>query len=124
MEVDNTTRTTLEEIQKVLNTRTIIGEPLTIDGKTIVPLISIAFGFGAGGGSGKGEGRQKGEGQGGGTGGGAIIRPVAVIISDKDGVRVEPVMGQISGAFEKLGESFPKLVEKAMDKWAERRKEE
>lgn len=122
--VENITRTTLQEIEKVLSTRTIIGEPVTFDGSTIIPIISIAFGFGAGGGSGKGEGQRKGEGEGGGTGGGAWMRPVAVIISDKNGVRVEPVIGGISGALEKLGESFPKLIESLVEKWAERKKEE
>jgi len=93
--VENITKTTLQEIEKVLNTRTIIGEPLTVDGRTVIPVISIAFGFGAGGGSGRGEGQRKGEGEGGGTGGGAWIRPVAVIISDKEGVRVEPLSGHL-----------------------------
>jgi uncharacterized spore protein YtfJ len=119
--VENITRTTLQEIEKVLNTRTIVGEPIIIEGKTIIPLISIAFGFGAGGGSGKGEGSRKGEGEGGGTGGGAIIRPVAVIISDKDGMRVEPVVGGIAGAMEKIGESVPKLIEKVVEQLAKRR---
>jgi uncharacterized spore protein YtfJ len=122
--VENITRTTLQEIEKILNTRTIVGEPLVIDGRSIIPIISIAFGFGAGGGSGRGEGQRKGEGEGGGTGGGAWIRPVAVVVSDKDSIRVEPVIGGISGAIEKMGESFPKLMETLIEKWAQRKKEE
>ena len=120
--VENITRTTLQEMEKVLTSRTIVGEPVTFEGRTIIPLISIAFGFGAGGGSGKGEGQRKGEGEGGGTGGGALIRPVAVIISDKDGMRVEPVIGGLSGAMEKIGESLPKLIEKIVEQWANSRR--
>lgn len=120
--VENITRTTLQEIEKVLTTRTIVGEPVTFEGRTIIPLISIAFGFGAGGGSGKGEGQRKGESEGGGTGGGAVIRPVAVIISDKDGMRVEPVVGGLSGAMEKIGESLPKMIESIAEKWASMRR--
>ena len=122
--VESITKTTLGEIEKVLSSRTIVGDPVTLDGRTIVPLISVAFGFGAGGGSGSREGQRKGEGEGGGTGGGALMRPVAVIISDKDGIRVEPVVGGMAGAVEKIFESFPNLIEKAIDKWAEKKKEE
>ena len=122
--VENLVKTTLGDIEKVLNTKTVVGDPLTIEGRTIIPLICAGFGFGAGGGSGKGEARQKGEGAGGATGGGAWIRPVAVIIIDQQEVRIEPIMGSISGAIEKIGESVPNLLGKALDRWAEHRKQE
>ncbi len=118
--VESITRTTLQEIEKVLTSRTIVGEPVTFDGRTIIPIISVAFGFGAGGGTGKTENR-RGEGEGGGTGGGALVRPVAVIIADKDGMRVEPVVGGISGAVEKMGESIPRLIERIVERWGARR---
>jgi len=122
--VQDITKTTLQEVEKVLNTRTIVGEPISVDGRTLVPLISIGFGFGAGSGVGKGNNRRMGEGEGGGTGGGAWIRPVAVVISDKDGIKIEPVIGGFSGALEKLGESMPKIVEQIAEKMAERKKED
>ena len=118
-DVENLVKTTLGEIEKVLSTKTVVGEPLTIDDTTLVPLISAGFGFGAGGGSGKGEAKQKGEGSGGGTGGGAWVKPVAVIIVSKEGVKIEPIMGSLAGAIEKLGETIPNMLEK----WWERRKE-
>jgi uncharacterized spore protein YtfJ len=118
--VENLVKTTLSEIEKVLNTKTVVGDPLTVGEVTIVPLISIGFGFGAGGGSGKGESKQKGEGTGGGTGGGAWVRPVALVIITGQGVRVEPIIGRFGGALEKLGEMIPS----AIDRWRERRKEE
>jgi len=121
--VENITKTTLQEIEKILGSRTVVGEPINADGRTIIPLISIGFGFGAGGGSGKGEGRRQGEGEGGGTGGGAWIRPVAIVISDKDGIRVEPVISGFSAALDKVGESMPKLVDKIVEKLTERKKE-
>jgi uncharacterized spore protein YtfJ len=118
--VESLVKTTLGEIEKVLNTKTVVGDPLTIGGTTIVPLISIGFGFGAGGGSGKGESKQKGEGTGGGTGGGAWVRPVGLVILNDQGVRVEPVIGRFGGALEKIGEIIPS----AIDKWRERGKED
>jgi len=121
--IEDITKTTLQEIERVLNSRTIVGEPITIDGRTLIPLISVGFGFGAGGGSGKGEGNRKGEGEGGGTGGGAWIRPVAVVISDKESIRVEPVIGGFSAALGKIGESMPQMAEKIAEKMAEKKKE-
>ena len=121
--VENLVKATLGEIEKVLSTRTVVGDPITIEGITIIPLISIGFGFGAGGGQGKGEAKQKGEGAGGGTGGGAWVRPKAVIIVDKQGVRIEPIMGGPSFALEKVGEAIPRMVEKFIEKREENKKE-
>jgi len=122
-EVDSLVKTTLGEIEKVLSTRTVVGEPITIQGATLIPLISVGFGFGAGGASGKGEAKQKGEGAGGGTGGGAWVKPIAVVIVDKEGVRIEPIRGGIATAIEKIGETIPQMIERCMEKWEERKKE-
>ncbi|MFC2039514.1 GerW family sporulation protein, partial [Chloroflexota bacterium] len=120
-------KTTLEEIEKMLSTKTVVGEPITVEGGTVIPLISVGFGFGAGGGSGKGEAKQRGEGSGGGTVGGAWVRPKAVVIMDKGGVRIEPMRGGISTTMEKIGVRIPemieKTVEKGIEKWRQRGKE-
>ena len=121
--VENLVKTTLGEIEKVLSTRTVVGEPITVEGATIIPLISVGFGFGAGGGSGRGEVKQKGEGAGGGTGGGAWVRPVAVVIIDKEGVRIETVRRGLTAMVERLGETVPKVVDKIIEKKEERKKE-
>ena len=125
--VENLVKTTLGEIEKVLSTKTVVGDPITVEGVTIIPLISIGFGFGAAGGSGRGEAKQKGEGAGGGTAGGAWVRPKAVVIVDKEGVRIEPIKGGMSTTMEKIGITIPemieKTVEKGMEKWAQRKKE-
>jgi uncharacterized spore protein YtfJ len=121
-EVESVVRTTLEEIEKVLSTKTVVGEPITIEGNTLIPLISIGFGFGAGAGTGKGE-KQKGEGTGAGTGGGAGVKPVAVIIINKEGVKIEPIMGSMATAIERVGESVPKALEKFVEKWWEKKQE-
>ena len=115
--VSEITKTTLGEIEKVLTTRTVVGEPMTVEGVTIIPLISIGFGFGAGGGAGKGESKQKGEGSMGGTGGGAWVRPVALVVIDKEGnVRIEQVKRGLSSLVEKVTDTVPKVVEKIIDR--------
>ena len=110
--VENLVRTTLSEIEKVVSTKTVVGEPVTIGETTIVPLISVGFFFGTGGASGRGESKQKGEGEVGGSGGGAWVRPVALVVMTSQGVKLEPVIGRIGGALEKLSELIPETLER------------
>jgi uncharacterized spore protein YtfJ len=123
--VESLVKTTLEEIEKVLSTKTVVGEPITIEGRTLIPLISVAFGFGAGGGTGMGmdSKKQKGEGTGGGAGGGAGVKPVPIVILEKNTVHVEPIMGSMATAIERVGEAIPASLEKFLEKWWETRQE-
>ena len=58
-------QTALGQIETMLDTKHVVGEPLTVGDYTIIPLISIGFGFGVGSGTGKSEEFIKGEGVGG-----------------------------------------------------------
>lgn len=109
--VENLLKTTLGEIERVLNTKSVVGDPITVDGTTMIPLVSIGFGFGAGGGSGSDPKNPQSEGAGQGSGGGGGVKPVAVVLISKDGVRVETVRGTAT-VIEKLGEAVSKIVEK------------
>jgi uncharacterized spore protein YtfJ len=111
-QVENLLKTTLGEIERLLNTRTVVGEPITVEGHTIIPLVSVGFGFGGGGGSGKEQKSANMEGFGGGTGGGGGVKPVAVIIISKDGVRVERVRKGAANMVEKVGEAVGRIIEK------------
>ena len=107
--VENLFNTTINEIERMLNTKTVVGDPITVEGNTLIPLISVGFGFGAGGGEGSEKG--KASGIGGGTGGGGGVKPVALVIISKDGdVRVEPIKSGASSAIEKLAETLGKAV--------------
>lgn len=111
-DVEKLIRSSLEEIERLLTSKTVVGEPMIIEGNTIVPLIRIGFGFGAAGGSGAGGKSAKGEGSGGGAAGAAWIRPTAVIVVGKDGVKVESIKGTVSSVVEKAGEIIVEAVEK------------
>jgi uncharacterized spore protein YtfJ len=96
------------EIERMLNTKTVVGEPITVEENTLIPLVSVGFGFGVG--SGKGTDPQKGSGHGGGTGGGGGVKPVALIIINKDGVRLEPIKSGATSVLEKVAETIGKSV--------------
>ncbi|MEZ5399534.1 MAG: spore germination protein GerW family protein [Bryobacteraceae bacterium] len=97
-------KTTIGEIERMINAKTVVGDPIQVEGATLIPLVSFGFGFGAGGGQGRNE--KTGEGDGGGTGGGGGVKPVAVIIASKDGVRVQPIKPGATGLVEKIAESI------------------
>ena len=113
-ETQNLVKTSVEEIRGVLSAETVVGEPIVVGGNTIIPLVSVGFGFGGGSGTGKGGKSQKetSEGRGGGTGGGGGVKPVALVIVNEEGVRVEAIKGTVSS----LAESVSDLVVKVMEK--------
>jgi uncharacterized spore protein YtfJ len=115
-------KSTLNEIEKILNTKSVIGEPVKTEGATIIPLVQLGFGFGIGSGSGKAPKTAQGEGSGGGVGAGGGVRPVAMIVIDKNGVRIEPVSKRGS-MIEKVGEIIPKVMDKMGEKKHEEKKE-
>jgi len=93
------------ELREIAKSETVIGEPVTIAGKTVIPVVKVSVGFGAGGG--QGESEKTGAGFGGGGGGGARIEPVAFIIIDETGASLLPVS---KGKWEGIIESIPGLA--------------
>ena len=117
-QVENLLKATLGEIERLLNTRTVIGDPITVDGNTIIPLVAVGFGFGVAGGSGREQKAVSGEAIGTGSGGGGGVRPVAIIVMNKDGVRVEAIRKGAATVVEKFGEAVGRIVEKRSEKKA------
>ena len=95
------------ELKDISRSETIIGKPVTIGSRTVIPIMKISVGFGAGGG--QGEGNKIGEGFGGGGGGGARIEPAAFIIMDDDGVSLLPAT---KGSWESLIDAIPGIASK------------
>ena len=89
------TQETLETFLDTADVNKVYAKPVAHEGNLIIPAAEVVagMGFGAGFGSG-GQLAEDGGGSGGGGGGGGktLARPVAVIIADKNGVRVEPVI--------------------------------
>jgi len=72
-----------ESILSQASVKAIYGEPISAQGKTVIPVAKIMYGYGAGAGTG-GVGDSRARGEGGGGGGGVRAIPVGVIeISDQ-----------------------------------------
>lgn len=114
-------RSTMEKIHEMVDTNTIVGEPITTpDGVTLIPISKVSFGFGSGGGDyGKTAGQQN---FGGGSGAGVKIDPVAFLVI-KDGVtRVMPVAVPPVSTVDRVIDMVPDLMDK-VEKYFDKKKE-
>lgn len=107
-DIENLFGKAIGEIERLLNSKTVVGDPITVEGNTLIPLISLGFGFGVGGG--EGVDPKKGAGSGAGTGGGGGVKPVALVIVSKDGVRVEPVKTGNASLLDKIADVAGKFA--------------
>jgi len=100
--VEKMVQVALREIETTLDTKRVVGEPVSVGEYTIIPLISIGFGFGVGSGTGKSEDFVKGEGSGGASAGGGGLKPIGVVVIGPDGAKVEPLKGATASLVESL----------------------
>ena len=102
--IENLFDKAIGEIDRIIDTKTSVGEPIEIEGNTLIPLVSVGFGFGVGEGSGTDP--KKGQGHGGGTGGGGGVKPVAVVVVNKDGVRIESIKSGTASVLETVAKTI------------------
>ena len=95
------------ELKAIASTKTVVGDPLTLGDKMVVPVSRIMVGFGVGGGEGE-EVKKRGGFVGGGAGG-ARIDPIGFIIIDEEKISFLPTK---PGRFEGFIDSIPGIVEK------------
>jgi uncharacterized spore protein YtfJ len=75
MSIDTIAATLLEKLKSIAQTETVIGNPIVVEGMTLIPVSKVSLGFGLGANTGKSETA--------GSGGGLSVEPIAFIaISD------------------------------------------
>jgi uncharacterized spore protein YtfJ len=79
-----------EGVLSQASVKTIYGEPISAQGRTIIPVAKVMYGYGAGAGTG-GMGDAKPSGEGGGGGGGVRAIPVGVIDVSERGTQFVPI---------------------------------
>ena len=123
MGVEETIKEIASELEKIATTKTVVGEPITAAGKTIIPVSKITMGFGAGGGEGK---KDNESGYGGGGGAGAKIEPVAFIMLSEEDAKIFRISekGDVGSILSSLQEVVPDILEKIKGKTGKHKKEE
>ncbi|SFP12016.1 sporulation protein YtfJ [Oscillibacter sp. PC13] len=114
-------RSTMEKIHEMVDTNTIVGEPITTpDGVTLIPISKISFGFGSGGGD-YGKTTPK-ENFGGGSAAGVKIDPVAFLIIKDGSTRVLPVAVPPVSTVDRVVEMVPDIMDK-VEKYFDKKEE-
>ena len=83
----------VSEIHQRASAKTVFGEPIQVNGRTVIPVARVQYGFGFGAGRDKEteEGEEEFK-EGGGGGGGLSVRPIAVLeITDKE-TKMKPII--------------------------------
>ena len=106
-DVERLLKGTVEELDRLLNAKNVLGAPIEKDGITVIPMVSYGFGFGAGGGA------DSKKGQGGGTGAGGGIKPLGAIIIDADGARLESIRGAMTSFAKTIGEISSQVINRS-----------
>jgi uncharacterized spore protein YtfJ len=78
-----------ETLGSTATVKSVFGEPIQVNGKTVIPVAKIAYGFGGGFGTGKGPGAAQ-QGEGGGGGGGVRAFPAGALEITDSGTRFVP----------------------------------
>lgn len=101
---------TIDKIREMVDTSTIIGDPIHVDaGTTIIPVSRVTFGFASGG----SDVAPKSEKQmfGGGTGAGVSVTPVAFLVISGGNVRTVQLIEKVTAVDNAIA-ALPDVVEK------------
>ena len=108
----------MEKIREMVDVETIIGDPITAEGVTIIPVSKVSFGFASGGSDLPTQAAEKFAG---GSGAGVTVKPVAFIVIKADGNVSLMELGAKGSPFDGVMEALPGVVEKIKGFMAEKK---
>lgn len=104
----------LDNIRKIADASTVVGEPILCqDGTTVIPISRVKIGF-AGGGS-EFSGKSDTLPYGAGSGAGVTVTPVAFLISKEGSCRVLPIPEPAVTSVDRIIELVPEIAQKVFD---------
>ena len=104
---------TIAKIRQMVDVNSVVGEPITAGGVTIIPISKVSVGFGGGGSDYVSRNANKQENPfGGGAGGGVKVTPVAFLIIKDGSVRMLPVAAPANTTADRIVEQVPDLLDK------------
>ena len=109
----NMLENTIQKIREMVDSNSVVGEPITAGDVTIIPISKISIGLGGGGSDfvSKNMNRQENP-FGGGVGAGVKVTPVAFLVVKEGNVRMLPVAAPASTTADRLVEMVPDTLDK------------
>ena len=109
----NMLESTIAKIREMVDVNSVIGEPITAGGVTIIPISKVSVGLGGGGSDFVSKNLNKSENPfGGGVGAGIKVTPVAFLVIKEGSVRMLPVATPANTTADRLVEQVPDLLDK------------
>ena len=108
----------MEKIREMVDVETIIGDPITAEGVTIIPVSKVSIGFASGGSDLPTQAAEKFAG---GSGAGVTVKPVAFIVIKADGNVSLMELGAKGSPLDGVMEALPGVVEKIKGFMAEKK---
>ena len=112
--LSNMLSSTIDEIKKMVDANTVVGEAIkTDDGVTIIPISKVSIGYGGGGSDFATKNPNNNENPfGGGVGMGVKVTPVAFLVVKEGSVRMLPVAAPANTTADRLVEMLPDTLDK------------
>ncbi|MCK4667996.1 sporulation protein [Candidatus Dependentiae bacterium] len=107
MNISEAIKEILGQMKNIAETNTVVGEPVKMGDKVIIPITQVSLGFGVGGHS---TSKEPGNFMGG-SGGGISIIPVGFIVSDKENTQLL-LVNEKGSQFGKVLDLIPGIIEK------------
>ena len=109
--------TTMEKLREMVDVNTIVGQPIQVEGVTLIPISKVSMGFGSGGSDFTTKSQKEGGGRsfGGGSGAGSNIIPVAFLIDRGENVKLLPVAQPAGSTVDRVVEMVPEVIDKVTD---------
>lgn len=114
LNLSNMLSSTIDEIKKMVDANTVVGEAIkTDDGVTIIPISKVSIGYGGGGSDFATKNPNNKENPfGGGVGMGVKVTPVAFLVVKEGSVRMLPVAAPANTTADRLVEMLPDTLDK------------
>jgi len=109
----------IAEIKKLVDVSTVIGDPITVERTTLIPVSKVGFGFASGGNSLKAPKEMDSIG----VGAGISITPVCFLVIEEGKVRVLSV-GSSASTLDRAIENLPLVMDKVSQFFPAKEKEE
>lgn len=111
----NMLESTIAKIREMLDANSVVGQPIVVDGVTIIPISKISVGLGGGGSDYVSKHPTNENPFGGGVGAGAKVTPVAFLVIKDGNTRMIPVPVPANTTVDRALEMLPDTLDKIAD---------